>query len=113
MNHIVDKETARHYLWGDQCDAWVLVENPSLSVKLERIPKGAKEKLHFHQKAQQFFYILKGTATFYVNEEQKTVHPQQGIFIEPEAKHLIANESPDDLEFMVISQPSTNNDRHE
>lgn len=113
MNHIIDKKTSRHYLWGDQCDAWVLMENHTLSVKLESMPKGTKEKLHFHQKAQQFFYILKGTATFYVNDERKIVHLQQGISIEPEIKHLIANESSEDLEFMVVSQPSTDHDRHE
>ena len=111
MNNIIDKLTASHYLWGEKCDSWVLNDTEGLSVKLESMPGGTKEKLHFHTNAQQFFFILKGIATFYSGSEKKIVNQQQGLSILPKTKHYIANETTEKLEFLVISQPSTNKDR--
>lgn len=108
---IVDKETAQHYLWGNNCDSWVLVDTTGLSVKQESMPGHTREKLHFHTTAQQFFYILKGIATFYIEEEKIVVAEQKGLSIAPQTKHYIANETEETLEFLVISQPTTNNDR--
>ena len=111
MNKVIDKQSAEHYLWGENCDSWVLVDTFGLSVKQENMPSGTREKLHFHTNAQQFFFILKGTATFYLENEQVIVTEQKGLSIQPETKHFIANETNENLEFLVISQPTTNNDR--
>jgi mannose-6-phosphate isomerase-like protein (cupin superfamily) len=108
---VVDKQTAGHYLWGDHCDSWVLADTDGLSVKQESMPGGTREKLHFHTHAQQFFFILKGTATFYIDNEKLIVAGQKGLLIQPKAKHYIANETNERLDFLVISQPATNNDR--
>jgi mannose-6-phosphate isomerase-like protein (cupin superfamily) len=108
---IIDKETAEHYTWGNNCDSWVLANTEGLSVKQESMPIGAKEQLHFHNHAQQFFFILKGTATFYVEDDTIMVQEQKGLLIKPKAKHYIANETHEQLDFLVISQPTTNNDR--
>lgn len=113
MHPVIDKQTAPHYSWGDQCEAWALMERPELSIKLERMPPGTKEKLHFHREARQFFYVFTGRAAFYIDNEKKTVYSRQGIPVEPGMKHFIANESDEDLEFMVISQPSADHDRNE
>lgn len=111
MNKVIDKQTSEHYTWGQDCDSWVLNDTEELSVKQELMPSGTKEKLHFHTKAQQFFFILKGTATFYIDEKKEIVAEQKGIAIQAKTAHFIANETEEDLEFLVISQPSTNNDR--
>jgi len=107
----IDKYTAEHYFWGDNCDSWVLADTEELSVKQESMPSGAKEKLHFHTNAQQFFFILKGTATFYLDNTTEIVNEQKGLLIPPKTKHYIANRTNEQLDFLVISQPSTNNDR--
>jgi len=108
---IIDKQTAEHYLWGSNCDSWVLTDTIGLSVKQESMPSSTREKLHFHTNAQQFFYILKGSATFYLEGDKIIVDEQKGILIRPKTKHFIANETTEQLEFLVISQPTTNNDR--
>lgn len=108
---IKDKSNAEYYSWGDRCDSWVLVDSEELSIKQESMPAKAKEKRHFHSKAQQFFFILKGTATFDIESEKYTVIAQQGLQIKPNTKHFIANDSDSQLDFLVISQPSTNKDR--
>ncbi len=108
---IRDKHTSPHYTWGDNCDSWVLADKEGLSVKQESMPAGTTEQAHFHHIAQQFFFILSGTATFYLEDDMLIVKEQSGITITPNTIHYIANETNEQLDFLVISQPSTNNDR--
>lgn len=107
------KDNSEHYIWGNNCDSWVLKDTPGLSVKQEKMPPGSAEKLHFHKVASQFFYILRGEAVFYINNEKVFVKEDESISILPTVQHYIANEATKDLEFLVISNPSTNNDRTE
>ena len=111
MNKVTDKKTTSHYTWGNNCDSWILSENPSLSVKQETMPPGTREQLHFHTNAQQFFFVLEGMATFYVDETRTTLNKHQGLLIDKKSKHFIANETNEPIEFIVISQPLINNDR--
>jgi mannose-6-phosphate isomerase-like protein (cupin superfamily) len=93
---------------------------------MERMPPQTAEQEHFHQRARQFFFILKGTATFVVVEGVGTVEgvesvegaetrievkAQQGLEIRAGLRHRILNESEEDLEFILCSQPSTAGDR--
>ncbi|WP_238640242.1 cupin domain-containing protein [Chryseobacterium elymi] len=102
-----------HYIGGNSCDSWVLNDSCNLSVKQEKMPAGTAEKLHFHEAAEQFFYILRGEAVFDINNEKFSVKAGESISIQPKSEHFISNESLDELEFLVISSPSTNNDRIE
>ncbi|MFT3703976.1 MAG: cupin domain-containing protein [Agriterribacter sp.] len=101
-----------HYTWGNVCNGWVLVDTESLSVKQEQMPPGAAENFHYHQLAQQFFYIVSGTASFEVDNNQYTVRRGEGFYINAGAVHRIANRAEEPLEFILSSQPSTNNDRY-
>ena len=108
----LNKETAlHHYKWGDDYDGWVFVDTETLSIKLELMTGQAAETLHYHEKAQQFFFILKGIATFEVEGKLFTVKANEGFYIYPGTKHRIANNSNEELEFILSSQPSTNRDR--
>lgn len=111
MATIADTKTAAHYLWGSNCDNWVLADTDSLSLKQESMPSGTREKLHIHDSAQQFFYILNGTATFNVGNETVVVETKQGLLVKPGTKHFISNDTDHHLDFLVVSQPGTNNDR--
>ncbi|MBE4947140.1 cupin domain-containing protein [Chryseobacterium culicis] len=110
---IHSKNNSEHYIWGNQCDSWILKNTPSLSIKQEKMPAGTSEKLHYHKVAEHFFYTLKGEAVFYINEEKFLVCQGESISIEPGAKHFISNESAEEIEFLVISNPSTDHDRIE
>ena len=104
-------KSTEHYFWREQCDSWIFHHSENLVIKQEMMPPKTSEKLHFHKLAQQFFYILKGEATFYVEEEKFRVKSGEGIAIESKKKHYIANETSENVEFLVISNPSTDNDR--
>jgi len=108
---ITSTDNAEHYTWGTNCDGWPLLRSDSLSVIEERMPPGTSEQLHYHERAQQVFYILSGTATFEVEGELKTVNARQSIHIKPNTKHRIFNSEDVDLHFLVISEPKSQGDR--
>jgi mannose-6-phosphate isomerase-like protein (cupin superfamily) len=114
MNPVVDTaHPLKHYVWGDGCDGWNLVDQPGLSVKQERMPPHTAEAEHYHRKARQFFFILEGTAVFETAEGQVEVAANQGLEIAPGIKHRIKNDSDTDLVFLLCSQPPTAGDRVE
>lgn len=111
MQKVSKHNSLQHYQWGSQCDGWVLVDTEALSVKQERMAAQTSEALHYHAKSQQFFFILKGTATFEVEDKTVTVGEGEGFHIQAGNKHRILNNTNEDLEFILSSQPSINNDR--
>jgi mannose-6-phosphate isomerase-like protein (cupin superfamily) len=111
MTPVSRQHPLKHYMWGAGCDGWNMVDQPGLSVKLEKMPPHTSEEMHYHEKARQFFFILKGTATFETEEGITTVAAQQGLEIPPLLRHRIINDTEEDLEFILSSQPSTAGDR--
>ena len=111
MNSKVTLTKAKHYEWGKGCEAWHLLQHPALSIIQEMMPPNTSEQLHFHQKAQQFFYILEGQAHFECEGEKVVLDKGEGLHISPMEKHFISNNGPDDLHFLVISQPPSHGDR--
>lgn len=110
---MINKMNAQHYKWGNNCDCWNLIDKKHLSIKQESMPSQAREKLHFHSVAEQFFFILKGQATFYIDNIKSVIDSNEGISILPNEKHFIANETKETIEFLVISQPNVGTDRVE
>jgi mannose-6-phosphate isomerase-like protein (cupin superfamily) len=111
MNPIISLETAPHYMWGLNCQSWVFVESDGLSVKRERMPAGSSERPHFHRRAHQCFYVLRGTATMTIDEREVVIREGEGLLVAANAEHWIANNTAAEVEFLVISQPTTKNDR--
>ena len=103
--------TAEHYTWGSACNGWHLLRSPSLSVIQERMPPGTAEQRHWHERAQQVFFILAGGATFVVEGETVQLGPQESLHVPPGTPHRIANHGPADLHFLVISEPKAHGDR--
>src|SRR5579872_4691646 len=100
-----------HYKWGDDCYGWNYIDTDALSVKQELMPPDTAEQLHYHERATQVFFILKGRATFVIDGVETELKPEQGIEIKPGQKHFISNKERSDLEFILYSSPSTKNDR--
>jgi len=107
----LSKSTAEHYIWGDGCDGWHLLKNPQLSVIQERMPTGAMEVRHFHHRAQQFFYILAGTAVMEVESRSIVLAAGEGIWIPAGTTHQMKNDSGNEVHFLVVSQPPSHGDR--
>lgn len=108
---MIDKHTAEHYMWAAGCDGWHLVKNGDLSVIHERMAPGTYEALHFHRQSRQFFFVLSGALTLDINGKREVLRSLQGAEIAPGAPHQVINESGEDVEFLVISQPASHGDR--
>ena len=107
----VSRETAEHYRWGADCDAWYLVNDEQLSVIEEFMPPGAAEIRHHHEKAQQFFYILTGEVLMEVEGETTLLSAGTGIRILPGKRHQIRNPSSSPVRLLVVSHPRSHGDR--
>jgi len=108
---MISKDNAEHYNWGDNCDGWYLVKRQDMSIIHERMPSGTQEKRHYHHQSRQFFFVLAGTLTMELNGEIHTLTAQTGLEIPPGEPHQASNRSASDVEFMVISHPTTRGDR--
>lgn len=105
------RANSEHYIWGDNCHGWHLLKNDRLSIIEESMPPNTSEVKHYHNKAQQFFYILKGNAVFELDNTTVQIGEREGIHIGRKVVHQIRNEGNMDLEFLVISEPSSKGDR--
>lgn len=108
---IKNRKNSEHYTWGTHCSGWPLVNTATLSIIEECMPPNTEEVLHYHKNAQQFFYILRGTASFIIENEAFTVNANEGIHILPRKKHQIINKEQHNLEFLVISEPTSRGDK--
>jgi mannose-6-phosphate isomerase-like protein (cupin superfamily) len=108
---LVDKQSAEHYAWGNGCDGWHLVKTPVLSVIEERMPPGTSEVRHYHQKASQFFYVLRGTLFIEVDGKEFELNAGQSLPIAAGRAHQVRNSSAEDVGFLVISNPPSHGDR--
>ncbi|WP_433946867.1 cupin domain-containing protein [Paenibacillus sp. SN-8-1] len=108
---MISKKNVQHYIWGDNCDGWRLIDEEDRCIIHERMPVGASEVRHFHSKAKQFFFILSGTMTIELDGTVYNLEEHEGIEVKPILPLQVYNKSYRDLEFLVISQPNTRNDR--
>lgn len=108
---VVSKENSSRYSWGNKCDGWHLAATKNLSVIHELVPSGCSEKRHLHEKAEQFFFILSGVATFEMNGTVHTLKTKEGIQVPPLLPHCLSNNGAEDLEFIVVSTPPSHGDR--
>jgi mannose-6-phosphate isomerase-like protein (cupin superfamily) len=109
---MISRKTAKRFTWRDVCDGWYLVNQPDrLTVLQECMPPGSSEVRHLHRQAYQFFFILAGTATLEIDGQHIHLHPFEGAAIPPQVAHQMMNRSDAPLEFLVISQPNSRDDR--
>ncbi|ROP62357.1 mannose-6-phosphate isomerase-like protein (cupin superfamily) [Enterobacter sp. BIGb0383] len=108
---VISRETAEHYTWGDVCDGWHLLKRQDMSIIHERMPADSKEVRHYHTTSRQFFFVLSGVLTMELEGKIHSLPAHHGLEIPPGEKHQAQNRSASDVEFMVISHPTTRGDR--
>lgn len=70
------------------------------------IPPDCSSRPHYHPKAEETYYILKGAARMVVEGEEFELRPGDALLILPPEKHQIFNDSSEDLEFLVVCAPA-------
>jgi len=102
---------AEHYRWGEICDGWRLLNGSDLSVVQERVPRGAGEVRHYHQRARQCFFVLSGQLDIEVGEQKVRVSSGDALEVAPGEPHRVRNVGDADATFLVVSAPTTLGDR--
>lgn len=108
---MISKENAEHYIWGGNCDGWRLVDREDCSIFHEKMPPDSQEVRHFHQTAEQFFFVLSGCLHIEIAGTEHELHSHEGIELPPNTPHQAMNRSDEAVEFLVISRPNTRGDR--
>ncbi len=108
----VSVASAEHYQWGPGCDGWRLVDEPDLSVVEETVPVGGSEEPHVHERARQFFYLLSGTAEMRSDRGTVALSVGSGLEVPAGVAHQFVNTGETAVRFLVISAPTTRDDRH-
>lgn len=108
---MINCNLADHYTWGVGCDGWHLIRSPDASVIQERMPPRAAEIPHYHRHSRQFFFVLRGILTMQRESTSISLHPGDGMEVDPGVPHHVRNESEDDVEFLVTSWPPSHGDR--
>lgn len=75
------------------------------------MPPCSEEIKHYHQKAEQFFYVLDGTLTIEMDGHVFVIQTNEGCHILPNVIHQVKNTSKETVEFLVISSPQSHGDR--
>lgn len=110
---VINSNNSEHYNWGNGCDGWHLVKSEQLSIIKERVPFGCSESRHYHQNAEQFFFVLSGIATMELDGEFYTIYPNNGLHVPAGKSHQLSNKNEPDLIFTVTSTPPSHLDRVE
>ncbi len=110
-HEVVSRQSAEHYTWGEECDGWFLLKGEAVHVIEERMPSGTAEQRHYHSRARQLFYVLKGELTMRFGTESMLVRAREAIRVEAGAAHQAVNEGTEAVEFLVISSPPSHGDR--
>ena len=108
---VKSRKNTENVKWGNNCDAWSLLESEGLVVIHKGMPPQTTEDTHFHSKAQQLFYVVEGVATVKIENDLITVRAGESIHIPNLTIHSIVNRSDEYMSFLVISEPSAVNDR--
>jgi mannose-6-phosphate isomerase-like protein (cupin superfamily) len=108
---VLSRSNAPHYAWGAGCDGWRLLDGADLSVIEERIPPKTGEAAHRHRVARQLFFVLDGALRIDRGEDRHVLGPGESLEMPPATSHLVWNDTDADVRFLVISAPSTRDDR--
>lgn len=106
-------DVADAYDWGDGCRGWHLVRAAGLSVTEERMPPRTREVRHWHARALQFVYVLRGTLTLEVEGMVHELPPRSGLELPQGTAHQATNGTDAPVEFLVVTMPPSRGDRIE
>jgi mannose-6-phosphate isomerase-like protein (cupin superfamily) len=75
-------------------------------------PGSAPGPYHYHERAENVYLVISGTARIVVEGKEYLVGPRQVVFIPPGLKHSTSNAGPAPLEILEIYAPA-GSDFHE
>jgi mannose-6-phosphate isomerase-like protein (cupin superfamily) len=65
----------------------------------------ARVEIHAHRVQEQIYHVLRGVGMMEVDNERRLVREHDVVFIPPGVRHAISNTGAEDLTFLVITAP--------
>ncbi len=106
-------ENADQYQWGNAGKGWLLSLSKDRTVAERELSPGVKEVRHYHKEAWQFFYILSGTGTMWVDGETVELSKNEAFEVDPQRHHQLSNTGEEQMRYLVFSTPNSYDDRIE
>lgn len=91
--------------------AEVLIDSSELrsvhpfSIGRQMVPPGARVRLHAHDRAEEVFYILKGSGMIEIDGLAHRVAPGSTVFFGHNRQHTIINDGDEDLQWVWFFLP--------
>jgi len=93
--------------WGHE---ELLVREGIIGFKKLVISPGKMFSYQYHNKKKEVFYILSGTCTLRLDDEEKELNVDDSIFIDAGQKHQAINNGSEDLVILEFSYPFDDSD---
>ncbi|WP_163401260.1 cupin domain-containing protein [Flavobacterium fluviatile] len=74
------------------------------TLKMSIVEPGKSTHAPHHHPEEEFFYILEGTAQFFLDGKTVTAGPNTSFYCPPNAEHGISNVGKTDLKYLVIKK---------
>jgi len=74
------------------------------TLKMSIVEPGKSTHAQHHHPEEEFFYILEGTAEFFLDGKTKIAGPNTSFYCPPNAEHGISNAGKTDLKYLVIKK---------
>jgi mannose-6-phosphate isomerase-like protein (cupin superfamily) len=85
-----------------------LFETENLFCDVYCLQPGQAQKPHHHGGADKIYYVLEGTATIQVGEEEEPLGPGRIVLAPSGSVHGVRNASQENLTLLVIMAPNPN-----
>ncbi|MGM7719308.1 helix-turn-helix domain-containing protein [Metabacillus sp. Hm71] len=84
-------------------DLVVNIENPLFTPLLVMLKPGENRGNSYSHKGQEFLYVLEGTLTVLIDDEEQNLHPFDCIYLDSTTPHNWMNHTDSDVKFLCIS----------
>ncbi|TDW48057.1 cupin domain [Flavobacterium sp. 270] len=74
------------------------------TLKMSIVEPGKSTHALHHHPEEEFFYILEGSASFFLDGKTVVVGPNTSLYCPPNAEHGISNAGNTDLKYLVIKK---------
>ncbi|MHA1378620.1 MAG: cupin domain-containing protein [Candidatus Helarchaeota archaeon] len=103
---MMEKKNEKDIPWRNQDSGpKYIFRGPNIDWGLILYKPGQQLGKHYHEETEETFYILEGTPTFVVDDEEFQMDPGDALRIEKKHSHDIINKSTKDCKILFIKYP--------
>ncbi|MEM1058953.1 MAG: cupin domain-containing protein [Verrucomicrobiota bacterium] len=107
---VINRDGAPPFITADGSEIRELLAYRNSGIKNQSLaeatlPPGGATQEHYHPKAEEIYYILRGRGRMRLEAEERPVGPRDAIAIPPGQKHKIWNEGDEPLVFLCCCAP--------